>query len=242
MFVQIRNSKVPVKGKDVRLAIHSTLFLKWLASLDEKIKILSIEIQSTDTVIRKGKKEVLFLKIEISVVDESGKSLSAIVFLRGPTVGMLIIFQTRKNDYVALIESARPAIGVVSYPELPAGMINNDENALKAALREMKEETNIIPNAGKMIDLTKVFFKGKWNGIYPSPGACDELIKLFLYRQSSTEAEVKKMQGKKTGLASENEHLKLRLINLKDVCRITPDVKVHCAYMMYMALKKEGVI
>lgn len=242
MFVQIRNSKVPVTGKKIQLAIRSKLFLKWLASLGEKINVLSIEIQSVDTVMRKGKEEVLFLKIKMSVVDKSGRLLPGIVFLRGPAVGILIIFQTREHDYAALIESIRPAIGVASYPELPAGMIDNENNVLRVALREMEEETGVIPNAGEMIDLTKTFFKGKWDCIYPSPGACDELIKLFLYRQKSSEAEVKKMQGRKTGVAAENEHLKLRIVRLEDLCRITPDVKAHSAYMMYLALKKEGVI
>lgn len=242
MFVQIRNFKVPVTGKKIQLAIRSTLFLKWLASLNEKINVLSIEIQSVDTVMRKGKKEVLFLKIKTSVADKSGRPLPGIIFLRGPSVGMLIIFQTREHDYIALIESVRPAIGVASYPELPAGMIDNENNVLKVALREMEEETGVIPNGREMIDMTKTFFKGKWDGIYPSPGACDELVKLFLYRQKSSEAEVKKMQGRKTGVANENEHLKLKLVNLEDVCRITPDVKVHSACVMYMALKKEGAI
>lgn len=242
MFMKIRNSKVSVTGKNIQLAIRSTLFLKWLASLDEKINVLSIEIQSVDTVMRKGKEEVLFLKIKTSVTDKSGKLLPGIVFLRGPSVGILIIFQTRKHDYVVLIESTRPAIGIASYPELPAGMIDNESNVLRVALREMKEETDVISNAKKMVDLTETFFKGRWNGVYPSPGACDELIRLFLYRQKSSEAEVKKMQGRKTGVAIENEHLKLKLVNLEDVCRITPDVKVHSACMMYMTLKKEGVI
>lgn len=242
MFVQIRNSKVPVTGKKIQLAIRSKLFLKWLASLNEKINVLSIKIQSVDTVMRKGREEVLFLKIKMSVMDKSGRLLPGIVFLRGPSVGILIIFQTKEHDYVALIESTRPAIGVVSYPELPAGMIDNENNVLRVALWETEEETGVIPNAREMIDLTKIFFKGKWDGIYPSPGACDELIKLFLYRQKSSEAEVKKMQGRKTGVANENEHLKLRIVRLEELCRITPDVKAHCAYMMYMALKKEGAI
>lgn len=242
MFAQIRNSKVPVTGKKIQLAIRSTLFLKWLASLDEKINVLSIEIQSVDTIMRKGKEEVLFLKIKISVTDKSGRSLPGIVFLRGPAVGILIIFQTKEHDYVALIESVRSAIGIASYPELPAGMIDNENNVLRVALRETEEETGVIPNAGEMIDMTKTFFKEKWDGIYPSPGACDELIKLFLYRQKSSEAEVKKMQSRKTGVAIENEHLKLRIVRLEELCRITPDVKAHCAYMMYTMLKKEGAI
>ena len=34
------------------------------------------------------------------------------------------------------------------------------------------------------------------------------------------------MQGRKTGVAAENEHLKLRIVRLEELCRITPDVKL----------------
>ena len=121
-------------------------------------------------------------------------------------------------------------------------MADNDDDVLGAALREMEEETGINPNIGEMIDLTREFYKGKWNGIYPSPGACDEVVRLFLYRQKASEAEVKKLQGRRTGLADENEHLKLRIVKLEDLCRITADVKAHSAYMMYASIKQKGAI
>ena len=69
--------------------------------------------------------------------------------MRGPSVGILIIFQTREHDYAALIESVRPAIGVASYPELPAGMIDNENNILKTALREMEEENRRHSQCGR---------------------------------------------------------------------------------------------
>lgn len=52
------------------------------------------------------------------------------------------IFATTEDNRVVLIRQYRYAIGDYIY-ELPAGLINDNEEVYKAAIREMKEETGL---------------------------------------------------------------------------------------------------
>ncbi len=236
MKTQIGNYDVDVMGERLDIVLESSLFKNWKRSLDKKLVVQSIRIQSVDTVMRKGKEEILFLKLKAEIKNEFGKFIPGIVFLRGAAVGILIVLETEKEKHAVLIQSAQAAIGSASYPQLPAGMMDRETDAQKVAEREMEEETGIKPNEGIMTDLTREFYGESWKGVFPSPGACDEAVKLFLFRKKVTEDELKKIQGRKTGIASEHEYITLRLVNLDKLCKMTPDVKAHSAYMMYQAL------
>jgi ADP-sugar diphosphatase len=240
--IKIKNKAVEITGQKVRSAVHSVLFQNWTASLDPALTVHQIEIQSVDTVIRSGEKYVLFLKLKAEVTDSNGKKLPGIIFLRGGSVGIFVLLKTEKNEYVVLVQSAYAATGIKTYPQLPAGMMDNEKEVLKVAMREMQEETGLSADDSLLLNLTRTFYGSEWRGIYPSPGACDEVIELFLYRCNMTEDEVHKLQGQKTGLVAENENLVLRVVKLEEVCRFTPDVKAHSAYIMYTQLKHEGRI
>ncbi len=242
MQIKSEIPKIKITGQNSKMVSCSYLFQSWLNSLDEKLKVISVFVQSVDIITRNGKQEILFLKFRAEIVDSFGRSLPGIVFLRGPSVGIFIVLQTKKQDYAVLIESAQPAVGMQSYLQLPAGMMDGEKDALSVAKREMKEETGIDPQGGQMFDLTEKFYGKSWKGIYPSPGACDEYIRLFLFRKKTTESEIKALQGKKTGLTSENEHLVLKIVKLQDLCKITPDVKAHSAYMIYRELLEKGAL
>ena len=56
--------------------------------------------------------------------------------------------------------------------EIPAGKREGDEDPRLCALRELEEETGLIP--GKLTDLGSVF---------PSPGYCDEELHLYLAQE-----------------------------------------------------------
>lgn len=219
---------------------NSDLVQNWIAGLDPKFKLKAFEIQSFDTVVRNGKEEILFVKIKAEIYDQQSRRLPGIVFLRGASVGILIILKVKKEEYVVLIKSSLPAIGQVDYMQLPAGMMDRETDSLNVALRELREETGIDTSGGSMINLTQMFYGDRLKGIYPSPGACDEVIKLFAYIKEVDDEEVHRIHGKQTGLASEYEHLTLEVVRISDLCRLTADVKAHSAYIMYTQLKTEG--
>ena len=49
-------------------------------------------------------------------------------------------------------------------------------------------------------------------GIYPSPGACDEFIRCFVFRKAVDEKQLKELEGKATGLIQEGEIIKTKVI------------------------------
>jgi ADP-sugar diphosphatase len=231
MKIRIRDHQVSVKGKGVRQAIKSHLFKKWVESLDPIFIVVSIEIQSVDTVKRNGKEKVLFLKLKAEITDETGRVYPGIIFLRGDSVAILAILETPEQKYVVVIESHLPSIGKRSSLQLPAGMMDDEVDALQVAWREMEEETGLDPALGLMTRL---------GHIYPSPGACDEAIHLFLFEAKMSEAEVLSLQDTTTGLAEEGEQLIVKLVKLEELCPKTQDPKAHSAHMLYCALKMKG--
>jgi hypothetical protein len=55
----------------------------------------------------------------------------------------------------------------------------------------------------QLIDMTGVAYGDGHPGMYPSVGACDEFLRLFLYQRIATEEEIREFEGKLTG---EREH------------------------------------
>lgn len=72
-----------------------------------------------------------------------------------------------KDDCVLLVKQFRYAYGKAIY-EIPAGKLNEGENALVSAARELEEETGYRAEIEHMLD------------IYPSPGYTDEIIRIYL--------------------------------------------------------------
>jgi len=71
-----------------------------------------------------------------------------------------------RGGLVLGVSQARPAIGARTW-ELPAGLIDPGETPLEAAVRELREETQLC---GRLVAITRLF---------ASPGFTDEEIHLF---------------------------------------------------------------
>ncbi|KAI8942192.1 hypothetical protein NX059_000278 [Plenodomus lindquistii] len=79
------------------------------------------------------------------------------------------------------------------------------------------------------------------NGIYPSPGACDEFIPLFLCQKRLTRNHMEWLKGKATGLRDEGEKITLQLVPLDKAWRyVGRDAKALAALSLYENLKREG--
>ncbi len=80
-------------------------------------------------------------------------------------------------------------------------------------------------------------------GIYPSPGACDEFIPLFLARKKLGRAEIASMKGRLTGLRAHGEKIVLKICRLDRLWKIgARDGKTLAAVALYEGLKREGKI
>jgi hypothetical protein len=79
------------------------------------------------------------------------------------------------------------------------------------------------------------------NEMYPSPGACDESISLFLCQKRMPRTELDGLKGKLTGLRNEGEKITLKLVPLKDLWKEgARDAKALSALALYEALRREG--
>mmetsp|Transcript_17006 Transcript_17006/g.46604 ORF Transcript_17006/g.46604 Transcript_17006/m.46604 type:complete len:136 (-) Transcript_17006:343-750(-) len=84
-----------------------------------------------------------------------------------------------------------------------------------------------------LVDLTEMAFGSSYQGVYPSAGGCDEFLRLFLYRMRMPKEEINRLQGKCTGVLSEGEQIKLKIISINELWRAAPDVKALSALCIY---------
>lgn len=79
------------------------------------------------------------------------------------------------------------------------------------------------------------------NSLYPSPGACDEFIPLFLCQKRLTRRHMNWLKGNATGLRDEGENITLKIVPLSRAWReVGRDAKALAALALYDNLKREG--
>jgi 8-oxo-dGTP pyrophosphatase MutT (NUDIX family) len=78
---------------------------------------------------------------------------------------------------------------------------------------------------------------------YPSPGACDESIPLFLYQKRLPRDIIDSLRDLETGLHDEGEKIILKLVRLENLWREgSRDGKTLAALALYDGLRREGKI
>eukprot|EP01052_Picozoa_sp_SAG31_P004647 SAG31_NODE_195_length_20708_cov_9.627638_1_plen_665_part_00 len=237
--INIGDNSVPltgVPGLDIALACKQQMFLDWRAAIeaDPLLSCHSIHFQSLDMF---GKK-VGFLKFHADV--RIGKKKSpGVVFMRGGAVAVLIILDCEGTEYTILTRQPRVPVGTSNFPELPAGMLDEQLYLKGVAVDEIKEECDIELKESDLIPLTTLAFGSStgWRGVIPSAGGCDEWIHLFVHRKRVKREYINRLQGKLTGKLDEGEMIKLDLVPTKDIWMISPDCKVHSAMYLYNELK-----
>jgi len=215
-----------------------------------------IEVQSCDYF---GAKRLGFIKLKADVSNDNGEWLPGAVFLRGGSVAMLLIVQPYDandygEEYVILAVQPRVAAGSLRFVELPAGMLDDSGTFSGAAAKEIKEETGLEVEESELVDMTKLVFQSRnanqqndeshlQQATYPSPGACDEFIPLFLARKKMSREEIKGMREKLTGLRDEGEKITLKLCRLDELWKVgARDAKTLAALALYEGLKREGKV
>ncbi|KAL1957638.1 hypothetical protein VTO42DRAFT_5615 [Malbranchea cinnamomea] len=246
-------------------------FKIWLSTLQhslERQQHSSHEFHSAPYVLRKidvqavdffGGGRLGFVKLKADVSNDNGEKLPGSVFLRGGSVGILLILQPSDvpspsdvDKRVVLTLQPRIPAGSLAFPELPAGMIDDHGTFAGGAAKEIQEETGLSIPQDELIDLTSLALAthGDKEGeeqlqkaVYPSPGGSDEFIPLFLCQKSMPRQEIDAMQGRLTGLRKEGEKITLKLVPLNDLWKeAARDGKALAAWALYQGLKGEGRI
>lgn len=247
--VTILGSPVPVHFAFPPLEEHWAViqqcvaFKDWLASIEAPLVISSITIQSVDMF---GPR-VGFLKL-MAEASLHGKRVPGIVFLRGGAVSVLTILTCEGERYVVCCRQPRVPSGKPDFLELPAGMLDGDGNFKWVAAKELKEETGIEIKEGELKDMTAMAGAAsasasaapRHRGMYPSIGGCDEFIRLMFFTKEVTRAEIAELQGKATGVDS--EQIILRIIPYDDLWKVCADAKALSSMILYEKLGALGML
>eukprot|EP00435_Cladocopium_sp_Y103_P028550 s428_g7.t1 len=222
-------------------ALSFVPFQDWLRKLQrhrDSFRLQRVTVQSVDMF---GKK-VGFVKLKSEVYDRDGDPLAGICFLRGGSVAVLVILESEETakEYCLQVRIDNVCTVQPQYMALPAGMLDGNGDFGGAMAREMEEETGIRCDAKNLLDMTALVYGEEFEGMYPSVGACDEFIRLFLFRRRMRQAEILSLEGKLMGLREENEKIKLCLVPLADLWHLSPDAKNLCALLLYSKLKEAG--
>lgn len=233
--VVINGASVPVTAScdcDLEQVVQSPNFINWTKKVDSGLLVKSIDVQSVDTF---GNGRIGFVKFKSLVFKSTipnGRHIPGIVFMRGPSVAILMVLNCNGKKYTILTCQPRFPIADSSFTEIPAGVFDGEVFSGVAA-KEIKEEVGITIDGASLVDMTEKVYGNRYPGIYPSPGGCDEYIKLFLYEKDVSEEELDSFKNKATGLMEEGEYICLKVVELDHLLEETSDAKALCALTLY---------
>lgn len=223
-------------GIDIANVTTAKAFTDWLASVDDqKFVVRGVHFQSVDMF---GPK-VGFIKFKADLVDDKGKFVPGIVFMRGGSVGILTVLTCNGQKYSLMTVQPRIATGRFDFTEIPAGMLDGSGNFAGVAAKELDEEAEIKIAQTDLVDLSA--FGGHTKGFFVSPGGTDETLRLFLFEKEVTADELVKLNGKCTGVQGEGEQITLKIMPLDEIWKIA-DGKTCVAYLLYQKLLQEGEV
>ncbi|KAL4981123.1 hypothetical protein BDW66DRAFT_124019 [Aspergillus desertorum] len=212
-----------------------------------------IEVQAVD--FFKGGR-LGFVKLKADVSNAGGESLPGSVFLRGGSVGMLLLLQpddvpstSEDNKLAVLTVQPRIPAGSLAFSEIPAGMLDDSGAFAGKAAEEIQEETGLTISQSELVDMTSLALQSVeqpedcetlQKAVYPSPGGSDEFIPLFLCDKRMPRKEIEALQGRLTGLRQHGEKITLKVVPLKDVWKEgIRDGKTLAAWALYTSLKRD---
>lgn len=158
---------------------------------------------------------------------------------------------SQDEKYVILTVQPRIAAGSLQFVELPAGMVD-DGTFIGSAAKEIQEEIGLEIPESELINLTELAIPEKLGGkeqgeevlgrgVFPSVGACDEFIPLYLNEKRVPRDTLKSWEGKLTGLREEGEKITLKLVRVEDIWKVAGrDAKALAAWALWEGLKKDG--
>jgi ADP-sugar diphosphatase len=153
------------------------------------------------------------------------------------------------EKHVILTVQPRVAASSLTFTEIPAGML--DAASFKGtAASEIAEEAHLIIAEHELINMselalpsTETSSESIQTACYPSPGACDEFIPLFLCQKRLTRRHMQWLKGKATGLRDQGENITLKIVPLEDVWKEAGrDAKALAALALYEGLSREGKV
>lgn len=218
-----------------QIVLESRIYQNWLNSLDAKILIESIEIQSVDFIGRQSD-QVLFIKLKALANDPEGHQIPGVVLLRGAAVCILPVLYTELEPYVVLVRQARLGTGLLGSLEIPAGILDVQMNLVDLASKELFEETGLEVEANDLKDMLELL-ESEHSHLFSSIGISDETLGYYLYERAMKPGEFEELQGRLRTLESENEYIRVELLPISAAKKHLRDSKSLLAILLYESLK-----
>ncbi len=235
--VIIHGRAVPVtavKGIDIKKVAASLRFRSWIHRLEPGILIQSIHFQSVDWF----GDAVGFIKMHVLAKDTAGLVLPGVIFLRGDSVTVFVVLECEGEEYAAFAAQARLAVGQLFFMEITGGMCDAKGVFTSQAVLELQEELGITIEAKDLIDLVHHASKGVVTSVFPSQGACDEALAIYLYRTVISRADLERLKKYQGGVEKEGERTYARIVPLDDIFTATRNETAWLAYFLYKRLLK----
>lgn len=166
---------------------------------------------------------LLFALFFLNYLNEVGRSQTSTVFFRSNSVGIFLTVKNAdtKQRHVVLVEQLRVPCGR-KLLEIPAGRIEDGDDSLSTAIREINEEVGLKAIAVDLVSLGEYFL---------SPGACDEKMYFYSCELTLSDQEVKTLKNRLTGLKEEGESIKVKLFLMEEFKKLPiVDAKTKLAY------------
>lgn len=238
MIIKIHEAPVIVTAAE-GIAIHSVVtsprFCSWVSRLEVGLRVTSIYIQSVDYF---GDK-VGFIKMQVTATDPDGSPLPGIVFLRGDSVTVFVVLGCEGREYAAFAVQARVAVGQLHFMEIAGGMCDHNGTFTGQAAIELQQELGLKIQQADLVDLVSEASRGQMPSLFPSHGACDEALTIFLYRASISREALKRLEGRQTGAHEEGEKIRVRVVPLEDVPFLSRNETAWLAWLLYEKKKRE---
>ncbi|KAF7535596.1 hypothetical protein G7054_g5226 [Neopestalotiopsis clavispora] len=219
----------------------------------EPYALRQVKIQSFDLF---GGERIGFLKLQADVRNARDEHLPGSIFLRGPSVAMLVLLVPDDVEAGSAQEGEERRVILTVQPRVPAGSLGFVE--LRPAWWTMAHLTNLSDLAGEAIQkgshLQQQEGSGNSSGsgsvdadedlpdaVYPSAGGCDEFIPVFVHERRVPRSSLDEWTGKLTGLRDDGEKITLKLAKMKDLWKEgRRDAKCLAAVALWEGLKREG--
>ncbi|MBV0889945.1 NUDIX domain-containing protein [Komagataeibacter oboediens] len=200
-------------------------FRRWYQGMRERFTLRHVLVRDA---VAFDAHRMGFILVEADALHH-GHRVPGIALLRGDSVSVLLVLKCPGYpDRTVVTCEARVPVARPDLLALPAGMLDGGA-FVSTALRELSEEVgaDLQVRAQDLVKLTDVWL---------SPGGCDEAIGLYYAELHITEPQARALSDRQTGLARENEYIRLHVLNLSDLPHIgMTDAKTLLSWHMYQA-------
>jgi hypothetical protein len=185
-------TKLPHITTRLSEVIEVPFFKDWVEKIQSSPDIIlkRVEIHSID---HSGFR-IRFIKLNATLQNRNGDSISGVMLLRGNSVAVLCIIITEDNKKLVLtVKHPRSPIGSADHIEIPIGM-QEQKHPLELIRNLLESESGMEFDADVAVNLSKYLFDDENKKIYVSPGSCDQGVQFFLVEKFLTTQQVAYIQ------------------------------------------------